>query len=107
MHRALELVKRRTRLQHNGLDVLAERAPAREPILARDDELRIRERERGFVGELGAHSGDGPSVTVAEVAVKLLRELLLLVEIWTRGQRPAKCRRHHGLLRYGQRPHIG
>ena len=63
-----------------GLDVRLERRPALEAVLAREDELRVRERRALLVGEMLPDAGDRFGVALSELTDQLLRELLLLLE---------------------------
>src|SRR5690606_24662539 len=62
------------------LDVPLQGRPAREAVLAREHELRVRERDALLVRELATHARVCGLVTVAPCAQQLLRELLLLFE---------------------------
>ena len=54
--RPLESFLRRESLQVQPFDVVAQRGPVREPVLAREHELRVGEDDAHFVGERGAHA---------------------------------------------------
>ncbi len=72
-------------------DMIAERPPAHESILAGEHELGVSERDGRFVGELGADACDRFAIAGVIRSQKVLSELLLLLEVRTRGQRPAEC----------------
>src|SRR5947209_5832025 len=80
-HRLLEsLLQRKSFLPERG-DVLAERRPISEPIFAREHELRVREGDGLFVGQLGTNASDGLSLARAKLVEQLLGELALLFQI--------------------------
>jgi hypothetical protein len=80
------------RLSGLGFDVTFERRPAREPILAREHELRVGEGDALLVGEHGADTGSCLGVAGRERLQQLFRLLLLLREIRAIGQGTAEWR---------------
>ena len=73
-----------------GVDVLLERRPAREPVLAREGELRIGERDLFLVGEHGTNARLCFGLACGERLQQLLRLLLLLCEVRMCRERPAE-----------------
>ena len=85
MQRAEELLHRRLR---EGLDLLRERGPACEAVSARDDELRISEREMIQRRRLRVQRSDACQridVTGPRGAQQVLRALVLHLEVGSGG----------------------
>ena len=105
-HGTPEQLVRRLPLDVERLDALLEGRPVRETVLAREHELRVGESDPLLVRECSAHARASFRIATAQRCEQLLGELLLLLQIRARGERPAK-RRHGNLLRVGRCPHIG
>jgi hypothetical protein len=80
------------RLDSLSVDVTLERRPAREAVLAREDDLRVGEGNAPLVGEHGADAGTCLGVAGRERLQELFRLLLLLREVRAIGQGTAEWR---------------
>jgi hypothetical protein len=72
--------------------VCAKCRPARESILARNRELRVRENDALLVGKRIAHSRDRIAFASAKRGEELFRKLLLLLEARLRREITGECR---------------
>src|SRR5262245_36292524 len=104
LHRALV---RSQALDGALLDLVLERGPALETVLARQGELSLSEPDVLLVRECGADALTRVRRAAPMVREQLLGELAMLLQVRACGQRSANGSRHDNLLRCGRRPHIG
>src|SRR5262249_25293375 len=90
----LEPLDRGTGVARFRFDVLFELAPTVEAVLAREHELRVRERDVGLVGQLGTNARSCVGVAVSIGGDELLGQFSLLLQIRARGERSPEWRGH-------------